>query len=357
MSFRRATEAGGAGPARRLRALLACSLLAAALLSARSASAEPAGGAILVGAGQAGALATLLAEFRRELAGTFYFPLATADSERAVMQRVAARPGDIGLVQRDLFLRFRREDAKAGAALEFYAYLPACLVAVVRAGSPLRGFGDLVAVRSGRRLKLDIGPAAGSVAASFADLRRLDPALDNLELEHRGGSFALEHVVDGTTDAALRFLAPPFPDSALEELRQRGKVALVPFASRAIALAAARDKLPYASRRVELPPAGWLDGERSYQSTCTELGVLVNAHADPSLTEAIAGITLREARSAGRRPWYRPLEDIVAAMLTGVGILARGAVETVVAWLEGSPPGRSGVALVRDTPAAVPVGR
>ncbi|HEV2303482.1 MAG TPA: hypothetical protein VGR91_18100 [Stellaceae bacterium] len=349
MGFCAATGAGGTGAARPARALLRlCLVAASAILSARAPGAAAAGGAVYVSAGQAGALAALSAIFRQDLAGTFYFSLATAESERAVMQRVAARPGDIGLAERDLYLRYRREDPKGAAALEFYGYVPACLVAVVRRGSAIRGFGDLVEARADRRLTLDVGPVAGAVAASYANLRRLDAALDHLELEHRGGSLALERVVNGATDAALRFVTPPFVDSGLEALRESGKIRLVPFASEAIALALARGKLPYTRRRIAFPPAGWFAGERSYEATCTELGVVVNARADPSLTEAIAGIILREARAAGERPWYRPLENAVAAMLDGFGALARNAVATVADWLGWPPWPPPGVALVHD---------
>lgn len=350
MGFRAATGAGGNGAVRRSRRLLRlCFAAALAILWPGAPGAVAAGGAIYVSAGQAGALAGLSANFRHQLAAAFYFPLAAADSERAVMQRVAARPGDIGLAERDFYLRYRREHPKSGGMLEFYGYVPACLVAIVRRGGPIRGFEDLVGRRADRRRSLDIGPVAGAVAASYAELRRLDAALGNLELEHRGGSLALERVVNGATDAALRFVTPPYIDSELEDLRERGRITLVPFASEQIALAAARGKLPYKRQRTEVPGDGWFAGGRSYKTTCTELGVVVNAHADPSLTEAIAGIMLREARASGERPWYGPLEDAVVAILEGAGVLARNAVTRVAAWLGWSPRSAPGVALVHDT--------
>lgn len=355
MGFRAATRAGGNGAVRRSRPLLPlCFAAALAMLWAGAPGAVAAGGAIYVSADQAGALAGLSANFRHRLAAAFYFPLAVAGSERAVMQRVAARPGDIGLAERDFYLRYRREHPKSGGMLEFYGYVPACLVAIVRRGGPIRSFEDLVGRRADGRRSLDIGPAAGAVAASYAQLRRLDAALGNLELEHRGGSLALERVVNGATDAALRFVTPPFIDSELEDLRERGRITLVPFASERIALAAARGKLPYKRQRTEIPGNGWFAGWRSYETTCTELGVVINAHADPSLTEAIAGIVLREALVNGERPWYGPIEDAVVAILDGAGVLARNAVVRVAAWLGWAPGSGPGVALVRDAagPAA-----
>ena len=347
-----ATERRGTSAARRARPVpRLCLLAAAAVLVSLAPRPAAAGGAIYVSAGQAGSLAPLSANFRQELARTFYFPFATADSERAVMQRIAARPGDIGLAERDAYLQYRRDDPKGAAALEFYAYVPACLVAVVRGPSPLRNFGDLVRPRADRPLTLDIGPGSGVVAASYANIRRLDAALGNLTLEHRGGSLALERVAGGATDAALRFVTPPFVDGELEELRQGGKIRLLPFASNEIARAAARGRLPYAQRRIELPQTGWFAGERTVEATCTELGVVVNGRADPSLTEAIAGVTLRQARAAGERPWYRPLEAAVVAMLQGFDTLARNAAATLTAWLGWTPGPASGVALVRDPPA------
>src|SRR5579863_10246930 len=171
MGFRAATGAGGNGAVRRSRPLLRlCLAAASAILWAGAPGAFAAGGAIYVSAGQAGALAALTANFRRRLAAAFYFPLAVADSERAVMQRVAGRPGDIGLADRDFYLRYRREHRKSGGMLEFYGYVPACLVAVVRRGGPIRSFDDLVGRRADRRLTLDVGPVAGAVAASYAEL-------------------------------------------------------------------------------------------------------------------------------------------------------------------------------------------
>jgi hypothetical protein len=358
MGFRAAMGSGGRRHARRAGLLLRLGLLAAsAILWAGAPCAAATGGAILVSAGQASEFAALSANFRQELAGAFYLPLAAVDSERAVLDRVAAHRGDIGFAERDLYLRYRRENPKRAAALEFYGYVPACLVAVVRKGGPIRSFGDLVKARADRPLTLDVGPVAGAVAASYAALRPLDAELANLELEHRGGSLALDRVVDGATDAALRFVTPPLVDGALEALRERGRVALVGFGSRQMALAAHRETLPYSRQRIELPATGWFAGERSYAALCTELGVVVNAHADPSLSEAVAGIMLRQAQAAGERPWYRPLEDVVVAMLEGFHSLARNAVATVVAWLGWSPRSSPGVALVRDSAPGVAGGR
>jgi hypothetical protein len=141
------------------------------------------GGVIYIDAPQGYSSANIGAALLQSLGDNFFeFTLAGGDTEREVMQRVAADPRNIGLVQRDLYVQYLRDHADSDTRFEFYGNIPVCLMAVVRKGSQIQTYGDLVRARTSRPTLLDVGPAGGQLAATFETLREIDPSLRNLQL-------------------------------------------------------------------------------------------------------------------------------------------------------------------------------
>jgi hypothetical protein len=214
------------------------------------------------------------------LGENFKITTTGADSDREVMQRVAADPRSIGLVQRDLYVQYLRDNAASDTRFEFYGNIPVCLMAVVRRGSQIQTYGDLVRARSTRSTTLDVGPAKGQLAATFETLREIDPSLANLQVEHRAGARALSRVVTGETDAALFLVLAPYTNALVTDMIGSDALDLVPFFSEDIVLGAARRQLPYLLRQITLGSPGWFSSGRPYHTTCTSLGAVVNAEAD-----------------------------------------------------------------------------
>ncbi|MBI3451896.1 MAG: hypothetical protein HY057_03520 [Rhodospirillales bacterium] len=237
----------------------------------------------------------------------------TAVNDAEMLSQLVAG-GSVGLVQRDVYAEFLRQNPTAANKLEFYGDLPACVLAVVRRGSPVRGYDDLAAARGDEPLSVDIGPADAGTAAMFTALQRIDPALAGLRIEHRGGSRALSRVVAGQTDVAVIVTDPATPDDLFAGTIAAGTVEVLPFTSAMLAKAFGERTAPYALKQVEIGAAGWFAAARKYDTACTTYGAAVNAKDDTRLSEAVARAVLGGSVAASRPPFWG-IGEIIASMI------------------------------------------
>jgi hypothetical protein len=298
-------------------------------------------GVIYTNAPQGYSSAELGSTLRQSLAEKFNFTLAGIDTDREVMQRIAADPGSIGFVQRDHYLQYLRDHADSDTRFEFYGNIPVCLMAVVRRGSQIQTYGDLVKARTNRATTLDVGPATGQLAATFETLREIDPSLAGLQLEHRAGSRALSRVVTGETDAALFLVLAPYANALVTDMIDSDALDLVPFFSEDIVIGAARRKLPYLLREIRLGSPGWFSSGRPYHTTCTSLGVVVNAKADAILSEKVAQALIQDTPATGQRPWYAAAGDLLVVAFNEIERLVVGAGEVITAWFSPATQGEA----------------
>jgi hypothetical protein len=319
-----------------------CGLLV--LIGALPVSADD--GVIYVNAAQGYSSAEIGSALLHSLDRQANFTLVHLDSDREVMERIAADPRSIGLVQRDLYVQYMHEHADSETRFEFYGNVPVCVMAVVRKGSPIQSYGDLVRARSSRAMTLDIGPATGQLAATFETLRGMDRALANIEIEHVGGARALGRVINGETDAALFMVLAPYTGGMVFDMLDANALDPVPFFSEDIVLGAARGKLPYILRHIDLGSPGWFSSGRPYHTTCTSLGAVVNATANANLSEKVAQILLEDAPIATKRPWYVAAGNLVVVAFGEVERLLSGVGEIITAWFSPAAP--------RDAIAAAP---
>jgi len=219
-------------------------------------------------------------------------------------------------------------------------------MAVVRKGSPIQSYGDLVRVRSSRPMTLDIGPEAGQLAVTFETLRGMDRSLATLSLEHVGGARALGRVITGETDAALFLVLAPYTGSLVFDMISGDALDLVPFFSGDIVLGAAREKLPYVLRQINLGSSGWFSAGRPYHTTCTSIGAVVNTAADANLSEKVAQTLLEGTPADSRRPWYAAVGSFFLVAFDEVHRLLVGAGDVITAWFSPTAP--------QDTIADVP---
>jgi len=218
-------------PARPKSAGLCGCLIVLATIYATSYRAHAEGGVIYVNVPHGYSSIDLGSDLRQSLAEKFSYTLAEADSDQAVLERVAADPRNIGFVQRDHYVQYLRDHGDSTARFEFYGNIPACLMAVVRKGTQIQTYGDLVRTRADRPTTLDVGPKSGQLAATFENLRQMDGSLGQLVLQYRGGARALGQVITGETDAALFLALAPFTDGFVAELINGEALDLVPGAS------------------------------------------------------------------------------------------------------------------------------
>jgi hypothetical protein len=320
-------------PARPKAAVLCGCLLGLAAVCATPHRAQADGGVIYVDAAHGYSSADLASDLRQSLAEKFNYTLAEAETDQAVLERVAADPRNIGFVQRDHYVQYLRDHGDDATRFEFYGNIPACLIVVVRKGTQLQTYGDLVRARADRPTTLDIGPTAGQLAATFGNLRQMDGSLAQLALQHRGGARALGQVMTGETDAALFLVLAPFTDRFVAELINSDAVDLVPFFSEEIVIGASRGKLPYVLRQIRLGASGWFSSGRPYHTTCTSIGAVVNAQADVRLSEKVAQVLLQDASARAPRPWPVAIGSAVVTAFTEVERFLAGGVEVVTAWL------------------------
>jgi hypothetical protein len=342
------------GPSRLTAAVYGCLALIGTLVSS-SARGQSSEGVIYIDAPQGYSSANLGAALLQSLGENFFeYTLAGGDTEREAMQRVAEDPRSIGLVQRDLFVQYLRDHADGDTRFEFYGNIPVCLLAVVRKGSQIQTYGDLVRARTSRRTMLDIGPADGQLAATFETLREIDPSLGNLQLEYRAGARALSRVVTGETDAALFLVLAPYAGGLVADMVDSDALDLVPFFSEDIVIGAARRKLPYLLRQITLGNPGWFSSGRPYHTTCTSLGAVVNAKAEPILSEKVAQILLEDTPAESRRPWYAAgyaaTGNLFVVVFTEVERFVVGVGEVITAWFTPATPAEA----IAAAPATAP---
>src|SRR5712692_1017037 len=313
------------------------------------------GGLIYVNAAQGYSSADLGAVLLQSLDKQFKLSLARINTDGEVMLRIAADPRSIGLVQRDLYVQYLRDHADSNIRFEFYGNIPVCLVAVVRKGSQVQSYGDLVRARASRPMTLDVGPAAGQLAVTFRTLRDMDRSLAKLALEHVGGARALGRVITGETDAALFLVRAPYTGGLVFDMIDGDALDLVPFFSEDIVLGAARGRLPYVLRHITLGSPGWFSSGRPYHTTCTSIGAVVNASANVNLSERVAQFLLQDAPAEGQRPWYAAVGSLFIVAFDEVHKLLVGAGEVITAWLSPAKPGGAIAAAPAIAPELQPV--
>jgi hypothetical protein len=313
------------------------------------------GGAIYVNAPQGYSSADLGSVLLHSLAEKFTFTLAGIDTDREIMQRIAADPRSIGLVQRDLYVQYLRDHADSDTRFEFYGNIPVCLMAVVRKGSQIQTYGDLVRARTNRAMTLDVGPETGQLAVTFETLREMDRSLANLQLEHLAGARALNRVITGETDAALFLVLAPYTDGLVIDMIGSDAFDLVPFFSEDIVIEAARHKLPYVLRQIKLGNPGWFSSARPYHTTCTSLGAVVNAAANVMLSEKVAQTLLQDTPAESQRPWYAAVGGVFVVAFGEVQRLLVGVGEIVTAWFSPATPGEAIAAAPATAPELQPV--
>jgi hypothetical protein len=300
-------------------------------------------GIIYASAWQTSSFNALGTDLRLQLSSRFDYDLGQVEGDADVLRLVRANPRHVGFVQRDLFVDRVHRNPEEFDRLEFYGNVAACLVLVARKGSPIQTYDDLVAARRDRIVTVDIGSPSGRVATTFEMLRGMDPDLDRLRLEHRGGARAISRVVSGETDAALLIAYAPFRVPSLDGPIERDEVDLVPFVSRTIVAAAHRQNAPYGLQEIEVGEGGWLRSARKYHTTCTSLGVVVNEKADIRLSEAVAQAMLQTRRGGSDYSvnWF---QDLVAGVLSRITLWVRDAGEVAVALVFGGrePAGSPG---------------
>ncbi len=351
-----ASAATRGGPARARLGTLFCAVCGclAALGSPLPAKAD--GGAIYVDAAQGYSSADLGSTLLHSLGDQFSLRVARIASDREAMQRIAADPRSIGLVQRDLYVQYLRDHADGDTRFEFYGNIPVCVMAVVRKGSPIQSYGDLVRARTSRPMTLDIGPEAGQLAVTFETLRGMDRSLATLALEHVGGARALGRVTTGETDAALFLVLAPYTGSPVFDMIDGDALDLVPFFSEDIVLGAVRGKLPYVLHQINLGSPGWFSSGRPYHTTCTSIGAVVNAAANANLSEKVAQTLLADIPAESRRPWYAAVGSFVVVAFDEVRRLLVGAGEVITAWFSPTAPQDAIAGVPPPAPELQPVG-
>lgn len=234
------------------------------------------------------------------------------------LQLVLTDKSSLGFVQQDVYEEFIATNPDAKSAIEFYPTGQSCVYAVIRRNGTIATYADMLTIAAKRPLVVDVGPRGGETALTHAVLSRLEPALRDARLQHRGGLRAVSHVDMGDTDVAL-FTLPVVPDDdILRIVLDSESLALMPMASHAFAQPLPDGRKPYTFRQTPVRPAGLIAEEVTYNTVCTGVGIVVNAAGDANLLEAIATIAV-----GGRLPAAHGMLEAVSAWVRDVAQRAR----------------------------------
>lgn len=235
---------------------------------------------------------------RDSLFPKFEIELKAEENQAAALAAVVGDRAVMAFSQRDVFARFVRDTPAASKAVEFYGRVPACVYFVVRKSGVVERYADLVDPQLADGITLDVGPAAGETAGSFAALVEADPALGRIRLEHRGGVRALSRVASGQIDGAMLVAAPGVSDELVDLAVGNDALWVIAVAERDIFRDGRAPGFPFAFKRVPVGSGGWFGLGPEVQTICTEYGVVVNTAANPRLLEATATAVLGDGLAA-----------------------------------------------------------
>jgi TRAP-type uncharacterized transport system substrate-binding protein len=230
---------------------------------------------------------------------TALYPEFRLSLERTVgstesIEKVLADPVAVGFSQRDIYESYVRDyGGEVTPPLDYYGNLGLrCVYAVVRSGGWVKSFEDIVTPPDGGPITIDIGPAGGETAATFAEMRRRDPDLANVKVENSDTSQAISYVDAGRTDVAFFIARPDTSDPDFARVLESATLELVPIVSRSILTPADNGGSVYTYTRITLGGGNWFQAAKTHDTICTTLGVVVNKNGDPELLDAVAFITL-----------------------------------------------------------------
>lgn len=247
------------------------------------------------------------------LAGRYRIQVEVEPDGARALERVAADPAVVAVVQRDWVWRAAQAAPALGPRIEFYGNVPACLFLAAPRREPALRLDGLSPEQAAQR-RVDIGPDGGAAAQTFAALQALDPGLASLAVERRGNIRALGRVVSGQVDAVLIVAVLPADDGRLGDIAESPDLALVPVAAPALSDPARVSGSPYELRRVEVPRSSWWRSRHFVETTCTAAGFAVNDAAPPALHEDLARLVVAGQVLPEPPSWVSALWGWVSAL-------------------------------------------
>jgi TRAP-type uncharacterized transport system substrate-binding protein len=224
----------------------------------------------------------------------FRLTLERTEGSAENIKMVLANPVGFGFSQRDIYEGYLRDvSGEVTPPLEYYGSLGLrCVYAVVRSGGWIKSFDDIVGAPDGNPITLDIGPAGGETAATFAEMRRRDPSLAGVETENSETSQAISYVDAGRTDVAFFIARPDTGDPYVARVLESDTLEFVPIVSRNILTPSDDGGNVYTYTRITLGGGNWFQAAKTHDTICTTLGIVVNTDGDPELLDALAFVTL-----------------------------------------------------------------
>ena len=252
--------------------------------------------------------------------------LQSARGSWANLEAIAADPALIGFAQLDIFQRFVRE-RDLGEVLEYYGDAPVCVMAVARLGGPITL--DLDDAQAAFALRsVDTGPDSGDAALTFELVQAQVPALQRLDVEHRGWSRALARLGQGRLDLVVLVEYPNSEVPLIQDVFANPRVVFVQPVARLLGPLTPSPELPFLPTQISIPRDGWFDDNYTGQTYCTSMGIVVHADGDPLVIEAaVRAVTTGVLTADAAESWWQYL----AACLRGWTEWGRG---MMASWLE-----------------------
>jgi hypothetical protein len=201
------------------------------------------------------------------------------------LDAIAADPMLVGFSQLDIFQRFVKE-RNLGEMLEYYGDAPVCILAAARLGGPVTL--DLDDSQAAFALRsVDTGPDNGDAALTFERIREQVPALQRLDVEHRGWSRALARLGQGRLDLVVLVEYPNSEVPLIQDVFGNPRVVFVQPVARLLGPITPSPDLPFLPTQISIPGGDWFDDGYTGQTYCTSTGIVVHADGDPLVIEPV----------------------------------------------------------------------
>jgi hypothetical protein len=300
----------------------------AVLLAALLAAPPPAGaaeGVLYAGPEADPAFGELAPELLTALFPEHRLALEAAPDAAAALDHVAEEPGAVAIADLATMLGYAAAHALPPDRLVFVSPLARhCLLAFARRGGWVRGFGDIADAAGTPRPA--IGLAGPDAAATLAELRRLDPGLEGLEVQPGLPAELAGRVAHGSLDLMLVVAHAGLDDAAVAQLDEDDRLTELPVVTRLLARAAAGPESGFTLAAYR-PDSGLIPWSRPPMTLCTPIGVVLRDDAPPGLRAAIgragaavaASLQRGDLASRAARAAKSALHDVVGAVRGWLG--------------------------------------
>jgi TRAP-type uncharacterized transport system substrate-binding protein len=232
--------------------------------------------------------------FERQLRSYNVFHRTTRGSGENLELLVSGK-ADVAFAQADIYAAQLQQDPKRLEDVILIGRIATeCVYIAYRKGGAVESLAQLGQPVAGRPAKIAVGPAPGGANGTWSHFATLDAGLANADVDHGGGTLALNQLAAGVYDAVIWVTDPNnLRHKLLQAVRDNPELALMPVDDPKLV-----ETLPSGTRIYERRKVVLEDGWRAdkLDTVCTGALVLARKSSDPALIQKLADIVSQYPR-------------------------------------------------------------